>query len=702
MFLTAGVGFGKSELTRTCLFGCPAVFLTCRDSSDLSYSEEKYRKDGAPIPVVVDDLQLVDDPIRQERVRRIVADPGLLPVLVSETSVPAWLGDLIEKRDFLFVREEDMLLSPEMIFSFLAENGIFLSESEKAKFIRRCGGRAGYVQRAIPFLKEGVCLEDVLNKQLPDTISEEICRYVIPEWDSDVQNAMMRLSWVDGFDLELASAVLVMDENRTLMILRRAMRMGAFLESNGKIWQIEPMARHALQKKALRELGERTVLQCQYSAGLYYEKKNQMRGALSYYRSCGAVQRTAEVLTQGKNYHMWQGADLLYQDAFSSLPEKMIRKEPRFLAANARLCAEKMKMEESEFWYEALEDFAGEQMGGARREAQTLLTALDLTLPQKSSREVLEKLAKFSEDAEQTGLSLPDVSLTEGFPSFMNGVRDFWNCEELLRRGDVRRSISFLSGGSHDAVLSVIDAEILAERAKDDCRALTLSMSAWMQAQQKDPDISFAAVACAARLNLFSGDPDRALFLLDCMEQSARKREETQILSNLSAIRAGVQLRTGDTVFAGDWAASLQEHPFQLSLTCEKIVRAEYFLAVGETRRAMEEIAPIREAASIFHQPFLLCRCDLLLSVAAHRLEEDWREPLRAALQRIEQYHFLRVAAEGGMSLYPLLLQAFEDPSFEGCISASRFHQVLLTVRSFNQHYPHYLEEVTPREQAVL
>lgn len=703
VFLTAGAGFGKSDLTRACLLGSNAVFLTCRDSSDLSYPEKKRVSDnGAPIPVVVDDLQLVSDPIRQERVRQIAADPAVFPVLVSEAAVPAWLGDLIEKRDFLFVREDDMAVSASAICSFLKENGVRLTKEEGAELVRVSGGRPGFVLRALPLLQEGTSLADVLNKRLPEMINEEICRYVIPEWDSDLQSAMMRLSCLDEFDLELASAVLVMDETRTHMILRRAMRIGSFLEGTGETWRIEPMMRRALQKKALRDLGERTILQCQYSAGLYYEKKNKMRGALSYYRSCGALQCTADVLTQGKNHYMWQGGDPLFQDAFSSLPEEMIRKEPRFLAANARLCAEKMKLEESDSWYEALEDFAEEQTGGTRREALMLLYALDLSLPQKSSREILEKLAKLPGITEQSGLPLPDVSFTEGFPSFMNGAHDFWNCEELLRRADVRRGLALISGGSRDAVLSVIDAELLAEREKDDCRSLTLSMSAWMQAQQKDPDISFAAVACAARLNLFSGDPDRALFLLDCMEQSARDREETQILSNLATIRAGIRLRTGDTAFVGDWAASLPDRPFQLSLFCERMVLAEYFLAMGEPRRAQEEIAPIREAALQFDQPFLLCRCDLLLAVAAKRLNEDWKTPLAAALRRIEQYHFLRVAAEGGVPLYPLLLQTFDDPAFRDCISAGRFHRVLLTVRSFNRFYPHYLEETSPREQAAL
>lgn len=702
VFLSAAAGFGKTALVNLCLHEPPAVFLSCRDSSNLSFPEMgKTIRDGRLLPVVLDGLHLLTDPVRQNRARKIAENPANYPILISDASVPAWIGDIIERRNFLVIHEEDLALSDEAVLSYFRGSGVLLSEEDGKQFCAVCAGRAGYAGRALPLLQEGYSVSRVTQELLPEKISRELCQYVIPEWDSDLQDAMMRLSCMDCFDLELASAVLVMDEKKTHMILRRALRIGSFLTCDGELWQIEPLMRRALQEQAERELGRRTILQCQYSAGLYYEKKNRMRVALAFYRSCGAVNRTAQVLTQGKNHYLWQGSDPLFQDAFSSLPESMIHKDPRFMAANARLCAEKLDFSRSNAWYEELEAYAEEQMGGARREALSLLAALDLTLPQRTSRQVLERIALLPEETER-GIPLPEASLSESFPSVVNGIRDFWSCEKLFFRKDVQRGLSLLQGASREAILSVARAEFLAERGEDDCRALTLSMNAWMQAQHSDPDTSFAAVACAARLNLFSGNPDRSLFLLSCMEKSAAEREETQILSNLAAIRAEIQLITGDLESAARWYQNLPERPFQLSLICEEMERAVYLLAAGRTAESEALAEKILQTASLLDQTYLACRCELLLAIARKRLGGDWESPLHRALSRMENDRLLRIAAGFGSALYPLLLKAAGDPAFEEDISGRWLRRITAEARKFGREYPHFLEEQEPVEKVVL
>ena len=231
---------------------------------------------------------------------------------------------------------------------------------------------------------------------------------------------------------------------------------------------------------------------------------------------------------------------------------------------------------------------------------------------------------------------------------------------------------------------------------------MTLSMSAWMRAQKTDPDISFAAVACAARLNLFSGDPDRSLFLLDCMEKSAQEMEETQILTNLFALRAGIHLIMGDLESAARWYESLPERSFQLSLICEELERTVYLLHVGRTEEAETLAGEILDTACLLGQPYLACRCELILSIARERLDRDWKSPLHSALIKMENYHFLRIAAGFGNAIYPLLLKAASDPAFEKDISGSRLRRIIAGARRFGAHYPHFLEESESEEKAVL
>lgn len=258
VFLTAAAGFGKSTLVNVCLHEPPAVFLSCRDSSSLSFPETgKTLRGGRMLPVVLDDLNLLTDPIRQGRARKIAENPANYPVLISDASVPAWIGDIMERRDFLVIHEEDLALSDEVILSYFRENGVALSREDGKHFCAVCEGRAGYARRALPLLQAGNDVNKVTQELLPEKISRELCQYVIPEWDCDLQDAMMRLSCMDCFDLELASAVLVMDEKKTRMILRRAMRIGSFLSCSGELWQIEPLMRRALQAQAERELGRR-------------------------------------------------------------------------------------------------------------------------------------------------------------------------------------------------------------------------------------------------------------------------------------------------------------------------------------------------------------------------------------------------------------------------------------------------------------
>ena len=75
---------------------------------------------------------------------------------------------------------------------------------------------------------------------------------------------------------------------------------------------------------------------------------------------------------------------------YFNMDEREIEDSPVLMAGMSMLHSMLMDDEKSEYWYEKLKAFATNAKGGVRREALSRLAYLDIGLPHRGSRDVLE------------------------------------------------------------------------------------------------------------------------------------------------------------------------------------------------------------------------------------------------------------------------------------------------------------------------
>ena len=112
---------------------------------------------------------------------------------------------------------------------------------------------------------------------------------------------------------------------------------------------------------------------------------------------------------------------------YHSLPEKEILTSPTLMQAMSMLCALEMNFEKSEWWYEALQRFAGQcdRMDAGGSQARSCLAWLDISLPQREVNGLTDTIPAVIRLLREKEISLPTFSVTSTLPSIMNGGKDF-------------------------------------------------------------------------------------------------------------------------------------------------------------------------------------------------------------------------------------------------------------------------------------
>jgi len=224
--------------------------------------------------------------------------------------------------------------------------------------------------------------------------------------------------------------------------------------------------------------------------------------------------------------------------------------------------------------------------------------------------------------------------------------------------------------------------------------------SAINQAEQAGtPDVYFAAAATIARLSIMQGDLVSAQRNLDVAEKMAKTAGNNRLLSNIRAFRIRIFLLEGKTAKVSQRvreAAPDELGEFQLLNRYQYMVKVRCYILKGENREAIALLLRMLPYFAMYEHHYSLMEARMLLAAAQYRMEqEDWKTPLELALSQAENYGFIRLFAEEGAALAPLLADM-------QCETQSKFRQALKReVVRYARLYPDYLKPPNLPEQPL-
>jgi LuxR family maltose regulon positive regulatory protein len=695
------------ETSRVLLFSAPcgcgktaaaAALLRGKNVCRLSAADADFSPESVPTgccAVLVDDLQLVTEPERQQALCELIRRRAPLRfVLLGRGREPGWLmpfelaGVLhrFELGDLLFDRETSRRL--------LEARGVKPTPAEMNKIYRDLNGYPIALELLSRLLAKG-------RPYGPETLAgvkRELFVYydetVFHRFSPSLRRLLVYLAPFDDFSAELVR--MVSGEERAgemLTALQRDTTMLTFDGLDG--YRFRPIFREYLFSKYRQSTTQAEQTGIFSRAALCYELSGKLDKALDCYAKAGEADRVSALLVKNAELHPGVGRYQELQDYYFALPREQILRSPTLMCGMSMLTAMTMDYEASEQWYLELSDYLSRLKRGdpERREAQGKLAYLDIALPQRGSEGLIAVINNVFRVMLDKKLKVPAFSVTSTLPSIMNGGKDFceWSKRDDVLYATMRAPVETVLGRDGVGLADCAICESKFEKGKNVSEQMLALMARLGEIQTRGtPDMEFAVIGLMARIQTSQGKAQTALQTLESLREKYERLGETRFFGNLAALRVRILLRLSDSEAARDWLeteAPGNDARLWAMWRYQYLTRAMVQLAEGETQEPLlllARLAPYCEACGRVMDGLHL---RILTAICRNRQGgERWREELDAALDTSLEYGFIWPLAQYGAAILPMLRESAwkKDAAFLARLTAAAQTQAVF--------YPKFLK----------
>ncbi len=737
VYLYGPSGAGKTSLIRDVLARWRYLYWKASEETGPERDRER--------AVVIDDLQCLEES-RRERILEVLKtldeNPYVWLILISRSPVPGWLKPLYLSSDFAMIDERDLGFSEKEAEEYFR----LWDVSVLAQTMRELYAKAEY---GYPLLFRAAAMR--LKNEPPDPdgtlpdragreseavhlAGQDVLDYfekvVLQQWRPELSNFLMKLSVVDSFRAETAREIT--GEERAARLLQQAYEIGSLLEpvcgksdrpgcrshaepercadrtneqadgcrmhpaADGGLYRMRAPVRRIFFRILERHEGKEEILQLYHAAAAAYEKAGDIPEALELYRRCGDDAEIFRLLTANMQLHPGNGFYWEMRRYYLALPEQMIRTDPDLMAGMSMLYSILMDVEQSEFWYHALKEYAEGQTEDAYRAARIRLLWLDISLLHRSTDSLIPSILEAAVFLESWKMPMPELSLTLNLPSILNGGRDLsdWIQHDRSLIRVLRPALEQIFGHRCQGLLELALAESLFEKGENDDEVREL-LGRFRIRAESDPDAeqSFASVRLTAWMSVLDGKSEEGAALLDAVSEPGKSTaaQQRRIRENIRTAKARIALYTGRTGELGSWMeqAPNEEAEFCALDRYHYMAKIRIYLSGGQKQKALALTEQMLYCSRIMKRPCIRIECELLLSVILYRMKRaDWTEHAQRAVSGAEHYHFVRLLSREGAAAEQLIRDpriVWRDPAFQ--------EQVLQECSRMARQYPAYLRE---------
>lgn len=692
VYLYGATGYGKTMLVRQFLCQSKALWYQGGDDEwDLTPLQKAGRK--STLCVVFDNLHLLDNDKQREQVLKLARRDDIWLILIGRSSTPCWLQPLMAECLLTVIPEEALHLSSREIGMLAANQGVTLTEEEK-EYLAKTGQGNGYViNTTLNYMKSGQALNSALTQKIADLFESFLDNQIISQWSPALQEFLMMVSVVDSFTLSMAETITGDDQSAAM--LEQAMTVGNFLTRTDRIYSIRPELLDALRRRAQKMIGTVKLRQCAERAGLYYEMHNDVLSALQMYERSGSTSNIRNLLIRNGRRHPGMGYHFALRRYYTALSPEEIGTSAILMSTMSLLYSMLLNSEESEYWYQRLSEYAKEAKGGEKAEADARLLWLDIVLPHRGSRGLVEILKRIF-SVTRSGVSLPEISVTSNLPSTMNGGKDFchWSKHDRVLADSIGKPLEKLLGRHGRGLTNLALGESQYEKAAKDYDVLSYLTRGQMEAEGCGAiELSFAAVGLQCRLNMLRGNSANARQLLDGFEKHAKLEGALQLILNIHALRCRMALMMGNSEEIDAWMAEAPDETVEFCAMerYRYLTKIRCYLSQNEIHRAAILLERLQYYAEYSNRPYIRIETGILLAIVQERQGEDWKETLLNALELAQEYRLVRVICEEGAAILPLLKKIRSAYLSTETANAAWFDLLERETEAVAEHYPAYL-----------
>lgn len=670
--------------------------------------------------LILDDLQWLFTPTPRQKLFELLVQSrqvrGLHILLVSRAAVPTYLSPLWVTQQIVAEDQESLRLDKSQIKELLLILPTLASLDSEAQYtmIERCSNiTRGYALAVNAYLhrcaQKPAELETALALTTQD-VWDFLDQHLIAQWTASRSNAAIRLSVYHTFTKDMARQML---GEQADTILEDFLEVGSFLHlTSPDTYTFVPFFWNYLAQK-LRTRPDSEWMPLYQTAARCYEQQRDFERALCCYKLADRTDKIADLVV-----YLSENADgcafaRIAQQYMDELPPELEQRDPRILGAKAMFCAYRMRTDECTAYINRLREMADdEQKCVLRGDALATYVRTVIACPYDTADQLKDNMLKFVDYVLHNGVHLRNIMPTGNLPSLINGGLDLlpWEKNKIILYPIIKATSEIIMGKEAVGIADASMGEILYEQNQNSKAMSHMTKALSATDLGGSIRVQYAITGIMARLFQSENQADTAENILQNIAEKAKQQHFLELLPNIEASLTLCALLKNDAASYKRWlgTSAPDEHAeFYITARFGLLVKARVYTAIGRELEALYILGLLEEYAMLYYRTYLHIEVLSLKAIILHRRGEEWQEPFLQAVAMAQPYKLIRIFADQGAALLPLLQQtdwtAQEKPMPQNYIAS-----IKKECKAMADTYPNYLKPprrfgaISDKELAVL
>lgn len=549
----------------------------------------------------------------------------------------------------------------------------------------------------------------MMNQRLLSKCYEECFQYYevvcFKTYPYEYQIILLKLAFFHKVNKELLVQVFGYSEKESLRILHELSEaFGALIFCGEDEYQIEDFLRLFLQKRQTAYLGVGEMNSLYSAAFDYYCEKGEWLEAIKYADLNGDKQGMVKCLHAACENNVLYAGYSEMEAYMRSIPQSYISNDPVLYYAYAYMEALCGNKEGAEYYEQQIEKYLKELSEETEeyRKFKLIYGLMQIGLPYKSAEE-LENQLKLLET--QTDPPKYKLSISGGLPSVLHGGRDF--CIYMKRDQEsvheICKRLSFVLQENYDGFEETGLGEIAYEKGDFQTAVTWLSKGAGKAV--KGGETAFAANMLLVKIMYHRNQPEQAVHIIKSLDKTLEKMNNTYSRKNLDAFNIYMNMQMGQVEPVKDWvehrAPSEYDYFDALDRYCYQ-VKIYAYIMLDKMESALLILHRILEYSREYNRIYDELNMRILEMIIGYRHGDTaWPRKLKELLAETEGYGMVRIYADNGSLIYPILKQYEEmNKNRNRQVDSEYYIKILEQTKKEALLYPNFL--VQPKELEKL
>lgn len=709
LFITAPCGYGKSAAFEYYYRRKPCFRTSGRSGSLDKMPPIDLIRQGV---VLFDDICFLTDEVSKQYVLDMIYHGQKTIVLMGRGALPIWLVKADVELEFIRADKRSLKFTSAETKAYLEKMGYDCS-LEMADLLT--DKLTGYPLLTM-FYTKNLGLEVEYSDDVYYRAVRELYHYyddvLWNVWGEDLEKALLATCEFETYTVELIERITGMSKLADL--IEYSYSIGNFITYLGnKNYQIDPILREYVLWKRSFAYSQEEINSLFQRAAEYFEEIDDVEQALKYYKKAKRNDKIIQLLIKKTECDPARAQLFRTKKYILDLEEEQIKSNPALISIVSLLYSVLLSPIESEKWYHILIDYMHdpERTEEEKKDAQERLLFLDMSLMHRLPSLRIESVYNAAQLVKEEKIKIPEMAVTGNSPSLINGGVDFslFLKRTKRERTKIRRPLMDIFGKYGKSLYEAGTAErMLEQNIGNTFEIMRLLNEAYVASDVIGRmEGCFVAVVLLTRLHLIRGQINVALEQMDDFYQKIKRDNAEFLLPNMRAFSAWISLLQGNTALAKEWLKEAPDENVEFYITerYRYMHKVRIMIAAGNMEHAYSLIKRLNLFYIEYHREYYWIQNRILEAILVYRLGDGrWENILLEALEKAEEYDYVRVVADEGAAIMPLLNKLKKDVRQKAFVK-----KVIDEADKMAKMYPDYMEPefklqepLTKKEMEVL